>query len=108
MTFRVGMKVVCINAGVIGDPIADKAEWEASERIFEGRIYTIARVLIDYKGVCILHLFEVRRSLNSRLDHGSDVGYYAGRFRPIVEPKTDIGFAHEILRKVTKRRKVDA
>lgn len=27
------------------------------------------------------------------------------RFRPIVEKKTDISFAHEILRKATKKEK---
>lgn len=74
MTFRVGQKVVCVDA--------------SGQEVFieKGAIYTI--ISISPCGVYI------------RVADGG--GHYKHRFRPIVERKTDISFAHEILRKATK------
>ncbi len=36
-------------------------------------------------------------------DPPAEAAFRKRRFRPIVERKTDISFAHEILRKATKR-----
>lgn len=94
MTFYVGQKVVCVYAG--GDPAFD--DWDESERIVVGQIYTIRRVYIDHDGEDCVWLDEVQRSHLSRIDWGPDVGYGAYRFRPVVERKTDISIFEEILR----------
>jgi hypothetical protein len=84
MTFRVGQSVVCV----------DNSPWPAhpdDAPLVKGQIYTILALRLD--SVRIVEAYP-HQWMN------------ASRFRPIVEHKTDIGFAHEILRKVTKR--VDA
>lgn len=79
--FQAGQKVVCID--------------DSNQGVFirVGEIYTIQSISPDGKYLRV----------------GSfGAGHYHWRFRPLVERKTDIGFAHEILRKVTKPAPVRA
>jgi predicted TPR repeat methyltransferase len=72
MTFRIGQKVVCVDAdGLVGTIIA-------------GAVYEIADV--EPRGVRLV-------------DWKCGGGFLASRFRPIVERKTDISVFTEILRK---------
>ena len=106
--FRVGQKVVCVNAGVVGSTPGDMAPWEPSEEVFEGRVYTVAGSFANPDtGEPMVRLYEVRRCISAIRSWGHD-GYYAIRFRPVTERKTDISFAHEILRKVSRNDRVRA
>jgi hypothetical protein len=97
MTFRVGQKVVCVNAKPrnVGFRIRG---------LVEGAIYTVRRVGIQSHPELgeqpSIWLEETVRSCPF-YDIG-DLGSHVSRFRPAVERKTDISFAHEILRKASK------
>lgn len=69
-----------------------------------GQIYTVARVIPFPDGDTHLELVEYE---SGDLNYWC-AGFQSDGFRPLVERKTDIGFAHEILRKVTKRVGADA
>lgn len=77
MTFRVGQRVECINAGM--------GALDASSFLTKGAIYQINLVRIDGVGVPVVGLVGV--SLHWR----------ASRFRPIVERKTDISVFTQML-----------
>ena len=83
MTFRVGQNVVCIDdsAGLVSGEMT----------LVKGRVYKVYAVYPDAKP-----LPEIV------VDDGSWRGWLSRRFRPVVERKTDISFAHEILRKASK------
>ena len=91
MIFRVGQKVVCVDA-------AETNNWNIPE-LMEGGIYTISWT--DGPDVLL-----VEPTFRSRF--GLNTPFRADRFRPIVERKTDIGFAHEILRKATRKQDANA
>lgn len=97
MTFRVGQKVVCVDAKkrfLIG----------GMGTLTKGRIYTV-RWVGEYRGNICIRVEEIHRpSGDDREDF--DTPYQTIRFRPIVERKTDISFAHEILRKVSRKDRV--
>ncbi len=63
-----------------------------------------SRYIVGHGTVDLIDLVEI---IEPRLT-GWIPGFNARAFRPLVESKTDIGFAHEILRKVTKRQGADA
>jgi len=88
MTFRVGQKVVCVD-----DTTPEGFDWYKMP-IKKGAIYTVSQSGLSswLDGAPAIHLSEVKRS----------VPFWASRFRPVVERKTDISFAHEILRKASK------
>jgi hypothetical protein len=76
--------------------------WHPYESPVKGRIYTVSNIYRDFEDSEHVELIELPSP-------ETDVwlaGFFACGFRPAVERKTDIGFAHEILRKVTTR--VDA
>jgi hypothetical protein len=85
MTFRVGQKVVCVDDSppTIGRALLVK----------KGAIYTVADSFewLGQEGL----LFD-------EIDPKDGVGWHAWRFRPVVERKTDISFAHEILNSVNQ------
>ncbi len=81
MSFHVGQKVVCVNA--VDDLVKDK-------------IYTINVIFDDFISVD-----------ESWFQHSGGC-FFSWRFRPIQGRKTDIGFAHEILKKFTRKNKVSA
>jgi hypothetical protein len=97
MTFRVGQKVTMLRPWrPFFNPYPDVVFTEF------GEVYTVRDIIeVTGKGTGILvceirnqpHLYKARGILEQP--------FPADNFRPIVE--TDIGFAHEILRKVTKR-----
>jgi hypothetical protein len=97
MTFRVGQKVVCVDAA----PRRGR-RWVYDDPPVEGRVYTIEGI-IDFEGEPNLILIEQKRDPRSDYE-----GYRACRFRPVVERKTDISFAHEILRKASKPARAPA
>lgn len=100
MAFRIGQKVVCVDAK------GSDGIWYPGEEIEEGKVYTIHSVLTHpTKGNPLVRLQELKRVPECMEVWGHD-GYGAYRFRPAVERKTDISFAHEILRKASKPAKL--
>ena len=90
--FRVGQKVVCIDASNGGPWLYHVTP------LVEGQVYTVSRdtFLNNYGNEAI----ELAGMDNM------PVGYRASRFRPIVSRPTSIEFAHEILRKATRTDEV--
>jgi hypothetical protein len=93
MSFRVGQKIVCINAGH-PRTLSQwwKELWHPFEHAVEVRIYTISNVyLLDDDEM--VELIELPAP-------GTDVwaaGFYADGFRPVVERKTDISIFTKML-----------
>jgi hypothetical protein len=87
MTFRIGQKVVCIadRRGRVNDL--------GLPGFVKGHVYTITSFYEEPPHGLFLSTAEL----------GPRVGGQVCGFRPIVERKTDIGFAHEILRKASKK-----
>lgn len=77
MAWRVGMKCQCVDAS-------------GSLALVEGAVYTVLDIRLPF--LCVDAYANQRPGGNS---------WYASRFRPLVDRKTDISFAHEILRTVT-------
>ena len=67
-----------------------------------GVVYTVSNVFVTHHGVEHLELHELHAPQTSNVY----AGYRSTAFRPLTERKTDIGFAHEILRKVTRKDRV--
>lgn len=94
MMFRVGQKVVCVDA-----------KGEHSPKLVQGRIYTIASIRFfdaseaNFTG---LGITLVEQPTFETKAHWAE--YRAERFRPVAERKTDISFAHEILRRVSHKQ----
>lgn len=90
MTFRVGQKVVCIDAA-------------GSSSLRLNEVYTVLEILpaewCDWRGDTRLEVGILLVEAKPKWEHG----FAPERFRPIVEKKTDISFAHKILRKHTKK-----
>lgn len=83
MTFRVGMKVICIKA-------PRGRGWEGFFPSVKGRIYTIREIYISpHSGVLALRFEE---HINPICSYGYECGYNAERFRPIVDRKAEISF----------------
>ena len=106
MAFRVGQKVVCVS-GAAGD--VGYKEAGPYSKPTRGGVYTIATINY-WPARTILTLVECDNShLINKFDRsGLEPGFNAKCFRPIVERKTDISFAHEILRKVSRADRVRA
>jgi hypothetical protein len=85
MTFRIGQKVVCVDAsdGVVGASMF-------SDRLVKGNIYTIRGFNSpDYLNDTLgLLLEEIIGEISTSWDE--EYGFRQNRFRPIVERKTDI------------------
>lgn len=92
--FHVGQKVVCVQDTELRREITPR----------RGEVYTI-RSIHPYNGRIYFRLVEIVNEprLYSTGFYGECFFNREG-FRPIVERKTDISFAHEILRKATKRK----
>jgi len=101
--FYRGQKVVYIGYGKLS--WLQRAELWLQRAVFPkvGEVYTVANI---YQGPTKLLIELVEVVKLAELAH--PWGYKPRRFRPVVERKTDIGFAHEILRNVTKRVGADA
>ena len=81
MTFRVGMKVVCVD---------DSPSWKGAEtNLREGKIYTITGFgCVDVDGELGIEVAEV--ALHRDEHHYPH--FRASRFRPAVEPKQEVSF----------------
>lgn len=98
MTFRVGMKVVCVDASSAG---IEGAGLGAPEHLRVGAVYTIRWV-----GECpyepwrylgpTVRLGEVYR-VNEFNPEWNDMPFLARRFRPLIERKTDISILRALL-----------
>jgi len=82
MAFRVGQKVVCV----------DDSDWVASllnmpNRPVRGRVYTVRGL---YENA--IYLEEISNPPQARWKNGdvAEACFFARRFRPVVERKTDI------------------
>ena len=85
MTFHVGQKVVCIYRFL-------HPRYYGLAPPNSGEIYTVSRLTVG-ASMHGIHLAECPSN--------NPFGWAAYRFRPVVERKTDISFAHEILRKTS-------
>lgn len=95
--FRVGQKVVCVDD--------EPSNLGGSRRAapIKGHIYTVSAVGLTN----ILDPQQLPCILVEELERHPYEAHWATRFRPITERKTDISFAHEILRKATKQADTD-
>lgn len=97
MTFRVGQKVVCIDARP-----KPGYYWASGEALVKGQVYTVLSVHTDDENYLALWLVEVSRCEGAIAEHGPKAGYDIRRFRPIVKPKrsasTEVGMT--ILHKI--------
>ncbi len=98
MSFHVGQKVVCVKPGY------NPETWAGINNCVVGAVYTVRAVIDDEWGAALL----VEEIVNPIWRGLTECGFYRDRFRPIQERKIDIGFAHEILRKVTRKNRVSA
>jgi hypothetical protein len=91
--FKVGQKVVCINATVVG-PIGHR---DASAPLVNGRIYTVS-------GLCRTHLGNPGVSL-AEIKRPYVPGFRSDRFAPVIGRKTDISIFTAMLtpKRVTER-----
>lgn len=98
MTFRVGQKVICVD---------DEQPRIRIRPVVRGGVYTIRDIGEEplYPGQYWVLLEEIR---NTARDALGELAYRTSRFRPIVERNTDISFAHEILKKASKKQGADA
>jgi hypothetical protein len=109
MTFRVGQKVVCINA--------DGTHLDGIQELIKGEIYTIARCWRFVPSMLLTLMLGgispyVGVSLHERGPRiwpltGEDIPFSAERFRPLVERKsqTDISIFKKMLDGQSKRVK---
>jgi hypothetical protein len=96
--FRVGQKVICVDA----------SGWIRGLRWIypvQGEAYTVRNIEPNAHGKICIRLEEIINPVGMARDGSMfcEALFFASRFRPLVERKTDIGFAHEILRKVSKK-----
>lgn len=94
MTFRVGQKVVCMDAAT--PRLASIVRWifGMGWPLVSGAAYTVERLAVVFNQEVVV-LVEVK---NAALLEGA---FRRNRFRPVVERKTDISVFTEILRKHT-------
>lgn len=96
MIWRVGQKVIRVN---------DKFK----RRVINpqlGVVYTI-REIYDFDGVGFV-LAEIRNAPRLTTVGIAEPGFFAWRFRPVVEPEADISVFTSILDRINKREAVEA
>lgn len=93
---RAGQKVVCVDASL--PVLSHVIRWIFRMRwpLTEGTIYTAQRIAVVHSEN-VIELVEVNNM--AFLDRC----FRLSRFRPVVTRETNIGFAHEILKKVGGR-----
>jgi hypothetical protein len=103
--FHIGQKVICIDATGTGDRLH-----HGRDLLTEDNVYTIRWLdmyphpLTGDLALC-MRLDEIYRdNCSCEWCQGyPDMPYYTRRFRPLVERKTDISWAQEILRSLNAR-----
>jgi len=106
MTFHVGQKVVRISGadpGYIKKVMQMWRERYGSYSYPEIDDVVTIRSINSWPHATLLTFFEhdnssLKKKVGSKYEPGFDAAY----FRPLVERKTDISFAHEILRKTSQ------
>jgi hypothetical protein len=112
MTFRVGQKVVRIAVNSTYNGTYSLGDWPSCIKV--GGVYTIRDAdtrAAKFGWPVVLRFEEFVEALldNSWAGLGMwEPGFPGDCFRPIVELKTDISFAHEILRDVSRKETVRA
>lgn len=106
--FRVGQKVICVN-----DEFLHRSWDYVDIKPRRGEVYTIHSIVkgwfLNHPNVLAFYLEEIiNKPVKWAIKDISEAPFWSERFRPVIERETDIGFAHEILRKVTKRKPADA
>jgi hypothetical protein len=93
MTFRVGQKVVCVDASLTLTAMTLRWAFRMGWPLVKGEVYTIQRlaVLLNTQAV---ELVEVKNTKHLERCFRLD------RFRPVVERKTDISVFTEMLKPV--------
>lgn len=85
MTFKIGMKVVCVDASPV-------ANW-AGDPLVEGAIYVVRNVGYNkLTGSWALWLSGMTNRMRRKGIDDLDAGYRASRFRPAVSPKQQVSF----------------
>ena len=87
MTFRVGMKVVCVDVSIFNAP--------SLGTLRKGGIYTIRWIGIELGQPCVKVVEIIRPCRTDFL--AVDTPFLARRFRPVVERKTDITIFQRML-----------
>jgi hypothetical protein len=85
--YRIGQKVICVNASLDYKGI--------STNLIEKKIYVIEQICTDMFGIGLV--------VAGAYSWHPSKAYRATRFRPIVEHKTDISIFTEMLRPVKER-----
>lgn len=104
--FRIGQKVVFI--GPRHD--SKRMHYDCVNPVV-GTIYTVRSIYappLGVEGPIGLRSVEIVNAPKLIEEYGLsvEIAFWEKCFRPLVESKTDIGFAHEILRKATRKRKL--
>lgn len=89
MTFHVGQKVVCVDDVPPMKPGVIYLPWD--HKIARGEVYVVRWIGDDRDETCV-RLQGVYRNY-----YGADTPYFANRFRPVVERKTNISIFTEML-----------
>lgn len=91
-SFRVGQKVVCVDATVwLTDGKTPSPKTESG--LVEGRVYLISSIRhypdLRYRGHVGHYALSFEEGVRQK-NWANHIGYAAGRFRPVAERKTDI------------------
>lgn len=101
MSFHIGQKVVCVDDG----PPEFNLRKEGLRR---GAIYTVREVGLRswFDGAPAVRLMEIIRGpkASETGDEDSDTPFWAHRFRPLIEHKTDISVFKKILADASKEK----
>lgn len=96
MSFRVGQKVVCVDArdrrGYIHPEDHPVSHWLA-----EGAVYTIRKTMHRKTRLVWINGINRRKKTGSTI--WVDSGFFASRFRPVAERKTNISIFTAMLKK---------
>ncbi len=89
MAFHVGQKVVCVNA--CPHYVIQRGKNSNMDGLTEGAVYTVRAVgECNLWDIPVIWLVEIAREVQPRYAKFGEIGFSVRRFRPVVEPKTDI------------------
>lgn len=97
--FVVGQRVCCVD---------DSRHPHCSAMPVQGRAYTIRALPRTSRGMVGIYLEEITNPIYPYADGDFEPAFRSNRFRPLVTKQTDISFAHEILRKTSRKQGADA
>jgi len=97
MTFHIAQQVTMIRPHSFSLMLPDEVQ-----PVF-GEVYTI-RDISSHPRVIGLIFREIRNPSGRYLSPSGECSFNSEFFRPVIKNKTDIGFAHEILRKASRTK----